>query len=562
MGVNYKHKEYDYVDFAIQKLLPHKFSEYTPALAVGDVDGNGLDDLIMGGNANFPAQLFLQQQKGKFLQRQLLGGKNSIGNDYKDEGLLLFDANGDGKLDLYIASGGYKNAPNNPNYQDRLYLNDGKGNFTLAENALPQNLTSKLCVRAVDYNKDGKLDLFVSGRVDPWNYPKPVSSFIFRNDSKNGQAKFTDVTKQVAPALQNIGLVCDALFTDYDNDGWPDLILAGEWMPVTILKNNKGTFVNATQNSGISKKTGWWNSIVAGDFRHTGRMDYVVSNTGLNTLYKASDLYPVYITAKDFDNNGGYTAIPSLFLPDQNGDKKEFPAPGREDLLKQMISMKKKFTNYKSYATATMEDILTPEQRNGALRLSATELRSCYLRNEGNGKFTMIPLPNEVQFSTWNGMLADDFDGDGNLDVLMNGNDFGTDVAIGRYDASNGLFLKGDGKGNFKPLSILQSGIYIPGNGKALVKLQSGDGKYLIAASQNKDDLKIYALKRSIKNIRLQNTDASAIINYKNGKTEKQEFCYGSSFLSQSGRFLSINPTVKSVVITSTNGQTRNINLN
>jgi len=496
------------------------------------------------------------------LQRQLLPGKNSIGNDYKDEGLLLFDANGDGKLDLYMASGGYKNAPNNPGYQDRLYLNDGKGNFTLAQNALPQNFGSKLCVRAVDYNKDGKLDLFVSGRVDPWNYPKPVSSFIFRNDSKNGQVKFTDVTRQVAPALQNIGLVCDALFTDYNNDGWPDLVLAGEWMPVTFLKNNKGTFVNSTAGTGISKKTGWWNSLVAGDFRHTGRMDYIVGNVGLNTLYQASDKYPVYITAKDFDKNGGYTAIPSLFLPDQNGGKKEFPAPGREDLLKQMISMKKKFTNYKSYATATMDDILSPEQRQGALRLKATELRSCYFRNEGNGKFTIIPLPNEAQFSTLNGMVVDDFDGDGNLDVVINGNDYGTDVSIGRYDALNGLLLKGDGKGNFKPLSILQSGIYIPGNGKALVKLQSSDGKYLLAASQNKGNLKIYALKRSIKNIRLQAMDASAMITYKNGKTEKQEFYYGSSFLSQSGRFLSINNEVKSVIITNGNGQSRNINLN
>lgn len=561
-GIHYKHQENDFIDFNIQKLLPHKLSEYSPGLAAGDVDGNGLDDIIIGGNAQHPAQLFLQQANGKFVQRELLPGKNSIGNNTKDEGLLLFDANGDGKPDLYIASGGYENAPNNPNYQDRLYLNDGKGNFTLAQNVLPQNFTSKLCVRAVDYNKDGKLDLFVSGRVDPWNYPKPVSSFIFRNDSRNGQVKFTDVTKQVAPALQNIGLVCDALFTDYNNDGWPDLILAGEWMPITFLKNEKGVFKNEKQTSNLNDKLGWWNTIASGDFRHTGRMDYIVGNVGLNTLYQASDKYPVFITAKDFDKNGSYAAIPSIFLPDQNGEKKEFPAQIRDDLLKQMISLKKKFTNYKSFATATMNDILSPEQRQGALRLKANMLQSVFLRNDGGGKFTIIPLPKEAQVSTLNGMVVDDFDGDGNLDVAINGNDYGTEVSTGRYDALNGLLLKGDGKGNFKPLSILQSGIYIPGNGKAMVKLQGGGHKYLLAASQNKDDLKIFERKRPVHVVKLQPLDMFAMIKHKNGQVTKQEFYQGESFLSQSGRFLDIDNTMLTVTITDNFGHTRNIPIN
>ena len=268
-GINYKHKELDFVDFNIQKLMPHKLSGYTPALAVGDIDGNGLDDIVIGGNTYNPAQAFLQQSNGKFIQRDLLPKQNSAAQ-VKDEGILLFDANGDGKLDLYISSGGYMNAPGDTTYQDRLYLNDGKGNFTLAPNALPINHTSKLCVRAIDYNRDGKPDLFISGRVDPWNYPKPVSSFILRNDSKNGHVKFTDVTDQVAPDLKNIGMVCDALFTDYDNDGWPDLVLAGEWMPVTFLKNEHGVFKNVTKTTGLANRPGWWNSIVAGDFRHTG----------------------------------------------------------------------------------------------------------------------------------------------------------------------------------------------------------------------------------------------------------------------------------------------------
>ena len=562
VGIHYKHQENDFIDFNIQKLIPHKLSEYSPAIAVGDIDANGLDDIIIGGNAQNHAQVFLQQANGKFIQHDLQPRKDTRSDNYKDEGLLLFDANGDGKLDLYVASGGYENAPNSKAYQDRLYLNDGKGNFTLAKDALPANLTSKLCVRAVDYNKDGKLDIFVSGRVDPWSYPKAVSSFIFRNDSKNGVVKFTDVTNQVAPALRNIGLVCDALFTDFDNDGWPDLILAGEWMPVTFLKNNKGVFTNITPASGVSNKVGWWNTIAAGDFRHTGRMDYIVGNAGTNTLYQASDQFPIGIISKDFDKNGSYAAIPSLYLPDVNGEKKEFPAQTRDDILKQMISLKKKFTNYKSFATATMDDILTPEQRQGALKLTANTLTSGYFRNDGSGKFGFSPLPVQAQVSVLNGISVDDFDGDGNLDMVFNGNDYGTEVSTGRYDALNGLMLKGDGKGNFVAQSILQSGIYIPGNGKALVSLRGADRTYLLAASQNKDALKIFKLKKKVNAIPLLPFDESAIVKYKDGTIEKQEFYYGSSFLSQSGRFMMVNDRMAGIKITDSKGHTRDVKLN
>jgi hypothetical protein len=557
LGLRYKNRKADFTDFNIQKLLPHKLSEYNPALAVGDVDGNGLDDLIIGGDSKNPAQVFLQMPDGSFRERDLFApGSNSPVN-FTDAGLLLFDAGGDGKLDLYVASGGYQDAPNTPSYQDRLYLNDGKGNFTLATDALPKNFTSKQCVRACDYNKDGKLDLFISGRVEPWSYPKPVSSVILRNDSKNGHVKFTDVTAEVAPALQNIGMICDALFTDFDNDGWPDLILAGEWMPVTFLKNEHGKFVDITAKSGIGNQFGWWNSITAGDFRHTGRMDYIVGNVGQNTLFQASDQYPVYITAGDFEKSGEYYAIPSIFLVDQNGDKKEFPVEGKDDLSKQMVTLRKKFIDYKSFAVATMDDILTPEQRKDALRLKANQLKSCFLRNDGSGKFTLIPLPVEAQFSSLNGMQTGDFDGDGNLDVVITGNDYGTEVSIGRYDALNGLMLKGDGKGNFKALSILQSGIYVPGDGKALVKLRDTKGNLLLAASQHKDSLKVFKWNKGSKAINVNPGDAYALIKYKNGKVEKQEFYYGSSFLSQSARFMEMDDNINSIVIFDTNGKSR-----
>jgi hypothetical protein len=557
-GINFKHKDLEFIDFNIQTTLPHKLSEYCPALAVGDIDGNGLDDIVLGGNSFIHAQLFLQQANGKFLQRDLVG-KDSSHFNYKDAGLLLFDANGDGSLDLYAASGGYRDKENSATYQDRLYINNGKGIFTLAATALPNNYTSKLCVRAADFNKDGKPDLFVSGRVDPWKYPKPVSSFIFKNDSQNGVVKFTDVTEEVAPELKNIGMVCDALFTDFDNDGQIDLLLAGEWMPVTFLKNIGGKFKNITSSAGIDNKIGWWNSIVAGDFRHTGRTDYIIGNVGLNTLYRASDRYPVYITAKDFDNNGGYEAFTSLFLQDQKGQLKEFPANNRDDIIEKLPGLKKQYNNYKLFATSTMEEIFPAAKREGAIRLKVNMLQSCFLQNDGDGKFAMIPLPKAAQISTINGMVADDFDGDGNLDVLINGNDFGTEVSIGRYDALNGLLLKGDGSGGFSPLSIQQSGIYIPGNGKALVELTGSSGKYLVVASQNRDALKLFELKRRGKVIRIKPSEVSAIIKFKNGRTEKREFYYGSSFLSQSARTININENIESLTIFDDKGERRSI---
>ena len=560
-GIHYKNQNVDFIDFNLQTTLPHKLSEYNPAIAAGDMDGNGFDDMIVGNSSASATQLLLQQPDGTFLQRDLYKDSSQTNRDYKDAGILIFDANGDGSPDVYITSGGYRYASQDPNYQDRLYLNNGKGIFTLATDALPLNHTSKLCARSIDYNGDGKPDLFVSGRVDPWNYPKPVSSFIFRNDSDKGHARFTDVTAEVAPGLQNIGLVCDAICSDFDNDLSPDLILAGEWMPVTFLKNVHGKFVNVTAASGLTNTAGWWNSMVAGDFRHTGRTDYIAGNVGLNTLYQASDRYPVFMTAKDFDGNGSYVPIPSLFLPDQDGSLKEFPANGRDEIIERIPTMKKRFDHYKAFAGSAMDEILTPAQRNGALRLKATMLRSCYIRNDGNGKFTMIPLPKEAQMSALNGMTTGDFDGDGNLDVLINGNDYGTEVSVGRYDALNGLLLLGDGKGNFKPLSILQSGIYIPGNGKGLVKLRGSSGSCLVAASQHQAALKLFELKRKVTAIGVNPDDVSAVIRFKNGQIQKEELYSGTSFLSQSARFINADTNMLGITFFTSKGRSRAVDL-
>ncbi|MBD0280067.1 MAG: VCBS repeat-containing protein, partial [Flavisolibacter sp.] len=279
-GIGYRHQEFDFIDFNYQKLLPHKLSQYGPPVAVGDVDNNSLDDLFIGASASYTGVFLLQQPNGTFIQKEL---PPATGRDVRKPemmGVLLFDADGDGDLDLYTCSGSNEFKANTRNYQDQFYVNTGRGNFAYDSAALPLNFTSKSCVKAADFDGDGDLDLFVGGRVHPERYPEPVSSFIYRNDSKDGKIKFTDVTAEVAPFLKDIGLVCDAVWSDYDNDGWVDLVLAGEWMPITILKNNKGKFQHQTTNSRLQTLFGWWSSITAGDFDNDGDIDYVVGNLG------------------------------------------------------------------------------------------------------------------------------------------------------------------------------------------------------------------------------------------------------------------------------------------
>jgi hypothetical protein len=563
LGIQYQHQEKDFIDFNIQKLLPHKFSEYGPALAVGDVDGNGLDDMVVGGATFYSPTILLQQTNGSFKEKLLLPEANSETKRWEEIGMVLFDADGDGDLDLYTASGGYEQQSGSPFYKDKLYINDGKGAFRIDSAALPQNFTSKSCVRAADYDKDGDLDLFVAGRVEPWKYPQPVSSFIYRNDSKGGPVKFTDVSASVAKSLNNIGLVCDAVWTDFDNDGWQDLILAGEWMPLTFLKNNKGAFEDITSASGTDNKLGWWTSLLPGDFDNDGDMDYIAGNMGLNSFYRASEQYPVKIYAKDFDHNGSYDAVPTLFLPTSQQDttKKEYPAQTRDDMAKQMIMFKSKYQNYKQYATATFDQMLTPEEKKDALVRTANYFANSFIRNRGGGKFEVVALPGSVQYSCLNGMLAEDLDGDGNLDVLANGNDYGTEVSVGPYNACNGLLLKGDGTGNFQPLTILQSGWFIPGNGKALVKLKNSTGNTLIAATQNRGPLKVYRVKKAAQQVPVLPNDEAAFINLAGNKVQRQELSYGSSFLSQSGRFLSLPSVAQSVTIINSKGIRRTVNI-
>jgi enediyne biosynthesis protein E4 len=556
-NIHYKHQEIDYIDFDVQRLLPHKFSQYGPSLAAADVNGDGLDDIFIGGNSIAEPTLLLQQSNGTFTETQL----PVPAGVYKSEtmGMLLLDVDGDGDLDLYCASGSNEYTANTKNYQDRLYVNKGEGEFIVDTAALPVNYTSKSCVKAADYDKDGDLDLFIGGRVLPGRYPLPVSSFIYRNDSKDGVARFTDVTSQVAGSLQNIGLVCDATWTDFDNDGYPDLLLAGEWMPLTFLHNVKGTFQNITAGTGLENSTGWWNSITAGDFDNDGDMDYIAGNLGQNSFYRTSASYPVQLYAKDFDANEGYDAIPTVYLKDEKGVLKEFTAQNRDEVVEQLPGLKKKALTYKVFGSTGFHDLLSAEQLKGVQVLKASNFKSCYIKNNGNGKFELIPLPEQAQLAPVYGMVVDDFNNDGNLDVALAANDYGTEVTNGRYDAADGLVLMGNGKGNFSAQTIVQSGLYIPGDAKALVKLKGKSDSYFIASSRNKEFLKLFHLKTGGIIIPLQGDETSAYIHLKNGSVRKEERYYGTSFLSQSSRFLSLTSSILSIDVTTSKGSNRSI---
>jgi len=494
-GIDHFPEEEDFVDFNIQKLIPHKYSESGPYIAAGDVDGNGLEDIVCGGSSGHNAMAFLQQANGKFISRPL-DVRDKKEKTWDDAGILLLDADNDGDLDIYIASGGYENEPGSSYYSDHLYVNDGTGIFIEDTSAIPSILISKSCVISADFDQDGDQDLFIGGRIDPWHYPRPVSSYVLRNDSHRHKILFTDITAESAPELISLGMVNDAVFSDYDNDGWTDLVIAGEWMPLTFFKNINGRFINKTSGTGIEEKTGWWRSVIPCDFDKDGDMDYVSGNLGLNSFYRASGKYPVSVYSADYDNNGSYDAFLSIYLPSSQEDRtiREYPSAGREDAVKQMISLRSRFQNYKSYAVATIDQLFSPEQFGKSLVLRATCFESSCFRNEGNGRFKIIPLPAEAQMSPLNFMITEDFNHDGNADIAITGNDFGTEVLTGRYDAFNGLVLLGDGNNGFRALSVEESGFFVPGNGRGLVKLKDKQGSLLLAAAQNRGKLRIFKL--------------------------------------------------------------------
>ena len=556
-GLHFLHKETDYIDFNVQKLIPHKFSQLGPALAVADVNGDGLPDVFIGG-PYFKSGTLCIQKEGKFELRPL---EDDQRKEREDLGALFFDADGDGDQDLYVASGGYEGTLTAQHYADRLYLNDGHGNFTQATDALPADMiVSSSCVKAADFDRDGDLDLFVGGLVIPGAYPKPVSSHLLSNESDEHGVRFVDVSGKWCGDLKDIGLVRDALWTDFDNDGKVDLLLAGEWMPLTFFRNTGEGFENITEKCGTGGKRGWWNSLAGADFDNDGDIDYMAGNLGLNTIYKASEKEPVTAYAADFDNSGTYDLVIAVYEPDSNGVRHSYPVHARGDLVRQIPFMKERFPKFADYAVATMDRLFTAEELGKALKLEATWFKSAYIENLGKGKFRMSALPVAAQMAPVFGILTGDIDDDGNTDAVLVGNDYGNDVFWGRLDALNGLWLKGDGSGGFKPVPYRKSGFFVPGDAKSIVQLRGGDMKRYVLAGQNRDSLKVFSVgSPSMKVIRLGDQDAWGIYETADGRSRKEEFYYGNSFLSQSERTLMVPANIKKIRIFDFQGDVREL---
>lgn len=553
---DYVHKEQDFIDFNVQPLLPHKLSQYGPGLAAGDVNGDGLDDLYVGGSLFEKGVFLIQNEGGEFEQQDLLSGP---ANEGEELGVLLFDADLDGDQDLYLINGSNEFPSGDTIYQDRFYENVG-GTFVYQQSALPEFLSSGGAVRAADYDADGDLDLFVAGRQVPHLYPKPASSYLLKNVSSTDKLKF-EFDQEVTKLFRDFGMVTDALWTDFDGDGDADLITVGEWMSIRLFANEEGKLSEVTQRSGLNAYVGWWNSLCAGDFDGDGDMDYLAGNLGLNSINQGSEQHPVTIYAADFDQNGGWDAIPGVYLPGPSGQLQEYPFFGRKDMIKQITRIKDQFTFHAQYAQATLSEMFRAGELDSALTYQANYMQSAYIENQGDGSFQVKALPLEVQVAPIYGMLVQDVDQDGNLDVLLVGNDYGTEVMQGRLDAFKGLVLKGDGAGNFEPVSLDQSGFYVPGDAKGLVALRSGNGNQLFLASQNQGELMAYTSKNAteLQNLDLRANDFKATYRDQNNKLVKREVYYGHTFLSQNSRTIWLPAGAKEVMITSFDGKSRKL---
>lgn len=473
--LDYVHKENDFVDYNRDGLLKQMLSREGPALAVGDVNGDGLDDVFLGGAVDMPRSLYRQKTDGTFSiwkQPFLLDALYT-----EDVAATFFDADGDNDLDLYIATGGNEFTDNTA-LADRLYRNDGKGNFTW-DKTLPRILENNSCVVAADFDRDGDQDLFVGGRMVASEYGKSPDQVLLVND---GKGNFRKATAELMPFSKEIGMVKDAVWADIDKDSYPDLILVGDWMPITVLKNKRGKGFERLQNEALSKSSGWWNSVRAADLDQDGDIDFVVGNLGLNSHLVATQDQPAHLYGNDFDRNGTYEQIMTCFRPGATGEKRECVVVQKADLQKRIPSIKTKYIKYTDYAKATFEDIFSAQQRQGMDVKTAQTAETSVLINNGDGTLVIKALPIQAQTSPIHAILTGDYNKDGKIDILLAGNFFDVLTEVGRYDANYGLLLVGDGKLNFRATDPKKAGFFVKGQVRRMAQLKQGQ---LVLAKNN-----------------------------------------------------------------------------
>lgn len=482
LNIDYNHIENLFVDFDRDRLIYHMISTEGPKISVADVNGDELDDFFVGGAANMPGKLFQQNQNGTFSQtnQKVL----ALDQGAEDLDCIFFDADNDLDLDLYVAHGGNEFVLQSTPLVDQLYLNDGSGTFSRSPQYLPTfKLESSSCVYPADYDADGDQDLFVGIRIKPGFYGTPVSGYLLNND---GTGMLRNLTNSVAPDLQNIGMITDAQWVDVDSDDDLDLVLVGEWMPITVLINENGKFSRSTKAFGSHHTEGWWSCLRSGDFDNDGDIDLVAGNHGLNSRFEASQDKPITLYLKDFDNNG----TPEPIVTQYNGNE-AYPLVLRHDLVMQLPSLKKKYPHYKDYKEQTIEDVFSKEQLESATVKKAFELRTSYLQNNGDGSFEISPLPHIAQFAPMYAILVEDFDKDGNLDLMLGGNLHEVKPEVGRYDASYGVVLQGAGDNTFLPLDSRQSGFKVVGQIRDLAKINV-QGKDMILVAKNNEAIQVF----------------------------------------------------------------------
>ena len=476
IGLNFVHRENAFVDFQRERLMPRMLSMEGPNMAVADVNGDGLDDAFIGGAKEQAGRLLIQRRAGGFVaSNEALLERDRLSEDL---GAVFFDANGDGSPDLYVVSGGSEFSDMAPALQDRLYLNDGRGTFRKAAEHLPSMTISGSRAAAADFDGDGDLDLFVGGRVVPWRYGTDPQSVLLEND---GHGRFRDVTGAAAPDLARVGMVSDALWLDVNDDRRLDLVVVGEWMPISVFVNTGSGKLERLAAPGLERTHGWWNRIVAGDFTGDGRPDLIVGNLGLNARLRASESEPATMHVADFDRNGFVEQIVSVFSGGVS-----YPLALRDELIAAIPALRQRYPTYEAYARQTVTDIFPPAELAGATLKRVDTFASILVVSDGNGSFTAAPLPLEAQITPLYGLLATDLDDDGSLDLLVAGNFDGVEPAIGRMRAGYGLVLRGDGQGGWISVAAGESGFFVPGQARDIQRLRTPRGD-LYVVTRNDD---------------------------------------------------------------------------